>query len=110
MSWSYNKLEKTRYKKINTFSKEIIITYNLDLNLESSNKSNINEFQILIIKINCPSFKSSSSNNKENNNIKSESNAIPNKEILFIKESIPLKCLIEIDGFRYLFISLFLLS
>ena len=50
MSWSYNKLEKRRYKKINTFSKEIITTYNLDLNLESSNKSNINEFQILIIK------------------------------------------------------------
>jgi hypothetical protein len=74
-----NNLEKEDTKKINSFSKEEITIHNLNSNFEKDNKSNINGFQNLIININCPSFKPSNYNNKENISIKSQSDAIPNK-------------------------------
>ena len=74
-----NNLEKEDTKKINSFSKEEITIHNLNSNFETDNKLNINGFQNLIININCPSFKSSNYNNKENISIKSQSDAIPNK-------------------------------
>ena len=77
-SGSYNNLENEDTKKINEFSKEVIFNHNLNSHLEADNKSNINGFQNLIININCPSFKPSNFNNKENNNIKSQSGTIQN--------------------------------
>ena len=74
-----NNLEKEDTKKINSFSKEEITIHNLNSNFETDNKSNINGFQNLIININCPSFKPSNYNNKENISIKSQSDSIPNK-------------------------------
>ena len=79
MSGSCNNLEKEDTKKINAFSKEVIINHNLNSFFEPDNKLNNNEFQNLILNINCPSFKPSNYNNKDNNNIKPQSDIIPNK-------------------------------
>ena len=76
---SYNNLEKEDTKKINSFSKESFINHNLNSHLEPNNKSTINEFQNLIININCPSFKPSNFNKEESNNIKSQSDTISKK-------------------------------
>ena len=79
MSGSCNNLDKEDIKKINTFSKEVIINHNLNSYFEPDNKLNNNGFQDLILNLNCPSFKPSNFNNKENNNIKPQSDIIPNK-------------------------------
>ena len=76
---SYNNLEKEDTKKINSFSKEVITNHNLNSNFEQKNEINVGGFQNLIININCPSFKPSNFNNKENNNFNSESKTKQNK-------------------------------
>ena len=78
-SGSCNNLEKEDTKKINVFSKEVIINHNLNPYFEPDNKLNNNGFQNLIVNINCPSFKPSNYNNKENKNIKPQSDIIQNK-------------------------------
>ena len=78
-SGSSKKLDRKDTKKINAFSKEVITNHNLNSNFEQKNEINVGGFQNLIININCPSFKPSNFNNKENNNFNSESKTKQNK-------------------------------